>query len=120
MPENVNNEVAIEDTDSILDQFASSDETLEITFRKGSNEIILRNPKDDRIIKLKANVEEAIAETLEEEFEVEETAPLSPEQFEDGLRRLDKLGLKLSVDLLPNIIDKNEDSSKLVDTSEYE
>lgn len=104
----------------LLEQLAS-DETLEITIRKGTNEVILRNPKDNRIVKLKANFEEAIEEKIEEfEDDDEDTPPLTPEEFEDGLRRLDALGLTFSVDLFPSIVAKNESSSDLINANEFE
>ncbi len=105
---------------ALLEQLAS-DETLEITIRKGTNEVILRNPKDNRIVKLKANFEDAIEEKLEEfEDEDEDISPLTPEEFEDGLRKLDALGLTFSVDLLPSIVAKNESSPELINANEFE
>lgn len=104
----------------LLEQLAS-DETLEITIRKATNEVILRNPKDNRIVKLKANFEDAIEEKLEEfEDEDENILPLTPEEFEDGVRKLDMLGLTFSVDLFPSIVAKNESSPELIDASEFE
>lgn len=104
----------------LLEQLAS-DETLEITIRRGTNEVILRNPKDNRIVKLKANFEDAIEEKLEEfEDEDEDIPPLTIEEFEDGLRRLDALGLTFSVDLFPSIVAKNEYSPDLINANEFE
>lgn len=104
----------------LLEQLAS-DETLEITIRKGTNEVILRNPKDNRIVKLKANFEDAIEEKLGEfEDEDEDIPPLTPEEFEDGLRRIDALGLTFSVDLFPSIVAKNEASPELINSNEFE
>ena len=97
-----------------------TDETLEITIKRGTNEVVLRNPKDNRIVKLKANFEEAIEEKLESEDEDEEIPPLTPEEFEDGLRRIDLLGLTFSVDLFPSLVAKDEASPELIDSTEFE
>lgn len=100
----------------LFEQLAS-DETLEIIVKRDSDEVILRNPKDNRIVKLKASFEDAIKERLEEEDDDE---PLTPEQFEDGLRRIDALGLTFTVDLYPSLVAKNESSSDLIDVDELE
>lgn len=118
MAEIVNSETANEsDNKSELFEQLSSDETLEITIKKATNEVILRNPKDNRIVKLKANFEEAIEEEFEDEDEI---PPLTPEEFEDGLRRIDALGITFSVDLFPSLVAKDESSSDLIDSEEFE
>lgn len=94
----------------------ADDETLEIIVKKDSDEVILRNPNDNRIVKSKASFEDAIKERLEEE----DDKPLTPEQFEDGLRRIDALGLTFTVDLYPSLVAKNESSSDLIDVDELE
>lgn len=101
----------------LLEQLAS-DETLEITIKKDSNEVILRNPKDNRVVRLKANFEDAFEEKIEEDSG--DGQPLTPEQFEDGLRRIDSLGLAFTVDLYPGIVAKNESSPDLIDADELE
>lgn len=97
----------------------SADETLEITIRKETNEVILRNPKDNRIVKLKANFEEAIEEELKYDDE-DEIPPLTPEEFEDGVRRIYALGLTFSVDLFPTLLARDEASSELIDSDEFD
>ncbi len=110
-----------EDKASIDSVLQDSEETLEITINRNTNEAILRNSKDNRIIKLRANFEDAIEEKLEEiEDDEDEIPPLTPEEFEDGLTRLDALGLTFSVDLFPSIVSKNESSSDLIDAEEFE
>lgn len=110
-----------EDKASLENVLQDSEETLQITINRNTNEAILTNPKDNRIIKLKANFEDAIEEKLEEiEDDKDEIPPLTPEQFEDGLTRLDALGLTFSVDLFPSIIPKNESSADIIDADEFE
>lgn len=98
----------------------SSDETLEITINKETSEAILRNPKEDRVVRLNANFVDAIEERLEEIRKKDEEKPLTPEAFEEGLRKVDALGLKFSADLFPEIGTKNESSPELVDADELE
>lgn len=120
MPE-IEDTVKVKSSETELLEQLASDETLEITIRKGTNEVILRNPKDNRIVKLKANFEDAIEEKLEEfEDEDEDIPPLTLEEFEDGLRRIDGLGLTFSVDLFPSIVAKNEASPELINSNEFE
>ena len=102
---------------SLENALQGSEETLEITINKVTNEVTLKTPKDNRIIKLKANFEDAIDEKLEEDED--EIAPLTPEDFADGVRRLGALGLTFSVDLFPSVISKNESSSVLIDANEF-
>lgn len=112
------NPIEAGDNSSLDNLLQESEETLEITINKATKEAILRNPKDNRIIKLKANFSDAIEERLEEiEDDEDEILPLSPKDFEDGITRLNKLGLTFSVDLFPSIISKSED---LIDASEFE
>ncbi len=94
-----------------------SEETLEITINKATNEATLKNPKDNRIIKLKANFENAVEEIEDDEDEVQ---PLTPGRFEDGIKRLDALGLTFSVDLFPSIKPKNDSSPDIIDAEEFE
>ena len=103
----------------LLEQL-EAEETLEITLRKSSNEIVLKNPADGRIIKLKANIEDGFEEQLENLDEDDIPPPLTPDQFESGLRRLDKLDLKFSVDLMPLILAKDESSPDLIGVNEFE
>ena len=116
MAESVNSDIANESNKGGLFEQLDSEQTLEITIKKETNEVILRNPKDNRIVKLKANFEEAIEEKLDED----EISPLTPEEFEDGIRRIDSLGLTFSVDLFPSFVAKNESSSELINISEFE
>ena len=103
---------------SSLDNFLEdSEETLEITINKATKEAILRNPKDSRVLRLKANFEDALEEVEDDDDEVQ---PLTPEQFEDGIKRLDALGLTFSVDLFPSIKSKNENSPDIIDAEEFE
>lgn len=110
-------ELTKESNEGKLLEQSTSDETLKITVKKDSDEVILRNPEDERVVKLKTDFEDAIKEILEEQ---EDDEPLTPEQFEDGLRRIDALGLTFTVDLYPSIVAKNESSSDLIDTNELE
>ena len=93
----------------------NSEETLEITINKATKEATLRNSKDNRVIKLKASFEDAV-----DEIEDDEVQPLTPEQFEDGVKRLDILGLTFSVDLFPSIMSKNESSPDIINAEEFE
>lgn len=103
---------------SVLENLVNdSEETLEITINKATKEATLRNPKDNRIIKLKANFEDAVEEIEDDD---EEIKPLTPEQFQDGLERLDKLGLTFSVDLSPSLKPKDESSPDIIDAEEFE
>jgi hypothetical protein len=102
------------DLDNLLDE---SEETLEITINKATKEATLRNPKDNRVIKLKASFEDAVEEIEDEDEDVQ---PLTPEQFEDGIKRLDALGLTFSVDLFPSLKPKDESSPDIIDAEEYQ
>lgn len=106
-----------EEKSSLDNLLEESEETLEITINKATKEATLRNPKDNRIIKLKANFENAVEEI---EGEDDEIRPLTPAQFEDGIKRLDALGLTFSVDLFPSIKSKNESSPDIIDAEEFE
>ncbi len=91
----------------LLEQLAS-DETLQITVRKGTNDVIIRNPKDNRIVRLKANIEERIEEQEDEEY-----PPLKVEEFERALRELNELGLTFSPELSPSVVEKPGNSGDI-------
>ena len=101
-------------------ELESSSETLQITVNRATNEAILQNPKDGRIIKLKADFVESLDEKLELEEKGDDSEPLSPEDFEKGINRLMELGLTFSVDLFPIITAKNEDSAEIFSSDKFE
>ncbi len=80
------------------------DETLEITIHRDTNEIVLRNPKDDKVVRMRATVEESHPSDEAEK----PIAPLTPEQFHDGISRLTKLGFAFSPDLRPEVVRKTD------------
>ena len=98
-------------------------ETLEITLNRETNEIFLRNPKDDHIVKLSSKFKDIIEEKFEEleDYEERRKIPiLSPKEFEDGIKQLNELGLTFSVDLFPSIIAKDESSPDIIDSSKFD
>ena len=107
-----------ENKSSLNNFLKDSEETLEITINKATNEAVLRNPKDNRVLRLKANFEDEVEEIDDDDDD--DVQPLTPEQFEDGIKRLDDLGLTFSVDLFPNIKSKGEDSPDIIDAEEFE
>ena len=107
-------ELATENTQNTVFEPVSSDvEKLEITIRNDTNEVILRNPKDGRVVRLQAELAEAIKERIEEEEE-EEDKPLTPEEFEEALRKIDALGFKFTAELFPSIVSKDETANEIV------
>jgi hypothetical protein len=84
-------------------------EKLEILIRRDEEEIILRNPKDGKVVKLTGRVY-SDESSKEEESEEDDAppVPLTPEEFEDGIRQLDAIGLTFDVDLLPRVLAKDE------------
>ena len=80
-----------------------SDETLEITILRETNEIVLRNPKDDKVVRFKANFEDKHPESAENE---NPPTPLTSEEFMDGITRLTKLGFTLSPSFSPSVVRK--------------
>ena len=106
-----------EENSALNNLLNNSEETLEIAINKATKEATLRNPKDNRVIKIKASFEDAVEEI---ENEDEEVQPLTPEQFENGVKRLDALGLTFSVDLFPRLKPKDDSSPDIIDAEEYE
>jgi hypothetical protein len=74
--------------------------------------------KDNHSLTIKTISAEVLDEYLSE-HEVDEK-PLTPEEFEDGLRRFNALGLTFSTDLMPVIIPKDEKASELIDVTGLE
>lgn len=94
-------------TASQLIEDLESEEKLEITIRKASNEIILRNPRDGKVVRLTGTFG---SETDEPEDEGPHPVPppLTPEAFEVGMRRLHAIGFTFDADLLPNVVARDD------------
>lgn len=114
MPEKENPDSQESEVSSLVD--AVKEQTLEITIRKDTNEIILRDPAENKIFRLKP-VSESPPEYAEEDQQ-DEDGILTPEEFEDGVSRIYKLGLEFSADLSPQLFVSNEENADLIDGSE--
>ncbi len=87
----------------LLDRL-ESEETLEIKVNRESNQITLRDPRNGKIVRLEAKVEDET--DLSEDVEL--PPPLTPEEFEKGIRRLLAIGMTFDVDLMPDVVAKDD------------
>jgi len=121
MAENVNNDATPESTKGETVENSDSNETLEITLKKDSNEAVLKSSKDKRVVILKGDPSDTpavLAEAIKELTEEEEDAPLTPEDFEEALKKVDALGYTFTAELFPSIVPKDKTTS-LISNDEF-
>lgn len=79
------------------------DQEYEVTFRKSSNELVLKDPKSGQSIMLRGRLEET-----EPDDEEEPPKPLAPDELRAALERLNSIGLTWTADRTPAIKPKSE------------
>lgn len=98
----------------------SSSDDIEVTINKSTKEISLKDPTTGRLITFKANV----IEPEEEENEIgdedeEDVVPLTAQDFQDALQRIDSLGLTWTADRTLEIKPKNPESEEALYSEEF-
>lgn len=81
------------------DVVSEPDGSYEVTVKKGSNEIVIKDPTSGQTVRLRGTMDV-------EDDEDEEAKPLTPAQFRMALQQLDALGLTWTADHIPAITAK--------------
>lgn len=102
-----------EDTPSI-----SLSEDIEVTINKATNELTIKDPATGRLITFKANIVEP-EEDEEDSDEGENDEPLSPDDFQEALQRINSLGLTWTIDRVLEVSPKNPESEDALYSEEF-
>lgn len=89
------------------------DEAYEVTFRKSTGELVIKDPKSGHSMTVRGKVDE----TVEEEKDVK---PLTPEELRMALQRVDALGLMWTADVSPGVKPKETGSDSAFFGEEFE
>jgi hypothetical protein len=84
---------------------------LDITIDRSTNELIVKEPKTGKAVRIAAK----ITETREEEFK-----PLTPDDFRTALKRVGDLGLTWTADRVPHVRPKESVSDEVLLSEEFE
>lgn len=78
------------------------DDSYEVTVKKATNEIVIKDPTSGQTVRLRGTMDVA------DDDDEEELAPLTPAQFRTALQQLDALGLTWTADSMPAIRAKED------------
>lgn len=94
-------------------------ETYEVVLNKSKNELTIKDPNTNRLVTLKARVEEP-DEDEEREVGEGDDEPLTPDEFRAAMERMESLGLTWTADRFPRVKAKDEASEGVLFSDEYE
>src|SRR6185436_5604569 len=85
-----------------FDDADKPDESYEVTVKKATNEIVIKDPTSGQIVRLRGTLD------VEDDEDDEDPRPLTPVQFRTALQQVDSLGLTWTADSVP-VIKAKED-----------